>query len=116
MSLIDATQLSLEAAMRGSMLRQTVLTNDVANADTPGFQPEDVNFQSQLEQALASGTSPDQVSFQPTVSNQSAGADGNGTSAEQEQANIAENALTYQTLEQVAGAREETLLTAMGLH
>ena len=58
MSLLDTTQQALESAMSGSMLRQTLLTNNVANADTPGYQPEDVNFQNTLAQAIQSGQSP----------------------------------------------------------
>ena len=58
MSLLDTTQLALEAAMRGSMLRQTLLTNNLANADTPGYQREDVNFQSTLADAIQNGQSP----------------------------------------------------------
>ena len=66
MSLLDTTQLALESAMSGSMLRQTLLTNNLANADTPGYQPEDVNFQSTLQPAhpvRASRSS--SVTFQP---------------------------------------------------
>ena len=58
MSFLDTTQLALEAAMSGSMLRQTLLTNDLANADTPGFQPQDVNFQQPLAHALAARAVP----------------------------------------------------------
>ncbi len=36
MTLVDSTQQLLEAAMRGSWQRETALTNNVANADTPG--------------------------------------------------------------------------------
>jgi flagellar basal body rod protein FlgB len=53
LSLIDSTQLALEAGMRGAWLRQTLLTNNIANADTPGYQREDVNFQATLRSALA---------------------------------------------------------------
>ena len=42
--------------MRGSMLRQSLLTNNLANADTPGYQREDVNFQGTLEAALQSAS------------------------------------------------------------
>ena len=55
MSLLDTTQLALESAMSGSMLRQTLLTNDLANANTPDFQPQDVNFQQTLAQACLAG-------------------------------------------------------------
>jgi flagellar basal-body rod protein FlgB len=53
LSLIDTTQLALEAGMRGAWLRQTLLTNNIANANTPGYQREDVNFQATLRSALA---------------------------------------------------------------
>ena len=54
MSLIDTTQLALESAMRGAWARQTLLTNNIANANTPGYQREDLNFQGALRAALAS--------------------------------------------------------------
>ena len=37
MSMLDTTQLSLIAAMRGSLQRQALLTNNLANVDTPGL-------------------------------------------------------------------------------
>jgi flagellar basal-body rod protein FlgB len=115
MSLLDTTQVSLESAMRGSMMRQTLLSNNLANVNTPGYQREDVNFQGTLQAAIASGESPDQVSYQPYTQAHVTRADGNGVSAEQESANLAENGLLYQTLTQVAAQRESILLTAMGM-
>jgi flagellar basal-body rod protein FlgB len=114
MSLLDTTQISLEAAMRGSMLRQSLLTNNLANADTPGYQSEDVNFQSTLATALQSGQAPSSVNFTPSVQSGSASADGNGVNAEQTSANLAENGLLYENLTAVAAQREEILKTAMG--
>jgi len=100
--------------MRGSMLRQTLLTNNLANADTPGYQNEDVNFQSTLAKALQSGQSPDSVTFTPSTQAGSASADGNGVNAEQDSANLAENGLLYEDLTAVAAQREQILITAMG--
>jgi flagellar basal-body rod protein FlgB len=114
MSLLDTTQLALEAAMRGSMQRQTLLTNNLANADTPGYQNEDVNFQSTLASAIQNGQSPNSVTFSPVTSGGSVDADGNGVSAEQDSANLAENGLLYQNLTAVAAQREEILKTAIG--
>jgi flagellar basal-body rod protein FlgB len=115
MSLLDTTQVALEAAMRGSMLRQNLLTNNLANVDTPGYQREDVNFQGQLAQAIAAGQSPDSVTFQPVTQSRVTRADGNGVSAEQESANLAENGLLYQTMTQIAAQRESILISAMGM-
>ncbi len=114
MSLIDTTQLALEAAMRGSMLRQSLLTNNLANADTPGYQRQDVNFQSTLAGAMQSGQSLDSLAFQPYTQNQVMSADGNGVNAETESANLAENGMLYQDLTEVAAAREQILITAIG--
>jgi flagellar basal-body rod protein FlgB len=115
MSFLDTTQLALESAMSGSMQRQTLLTNNLANADTPGYQPVDVNFQGQLQAAIATGQPVDSVAFQPVTTPQVAGPNGNGVDANQTSAQIAENALLYKTMSDVAGAREGILKTAMGL-
>ncbi len=115
MSLIDTTQSALEAAMRGSMLRQSLLTNNLANADTPGYQRQDVNFQGTLADAMSSGQTPAAVSFSPYTQNQVVSADGNGVNAEQEQAYLSENGLLYENLTEVATAREQILKTAMGM-
>ena len=101
--------------MSGSALRNTLLTNNLANVDTPGYQPEDVNFQGTLEAAIASGQPVDQVTFQPYTAQQSVGPDGNGVSPEQQQAALAQNGLLYETLTQVAAQREHILQDAMGI-
>jgi flagellar basal-body rod protein FlgB len=115
MSLLDSTQSALESAMSGSMLRQSLLSNNLANVDTPGYKPQDVNFQGTLAAAMGSGQSPDQVAFQPYTLNQTVSADGNGVNAEQQSAQLAENGLLYQTLTQVAAQRESILKNAMGI-
>jgi flagellar basal-body rod protein FlgB len=97
------------------MLRQTLLTNNMANVSTPGYQPEDVNFQSTLQGAIQSGQPVDQVTFQPFTEQQATGPDGNGVSPEQTQAALAQNGLLYETLTQVAAQREHILQSAMGI-
>ena len=115
MSLLDTTQQALESAMSGSALRNTLLTNNLANVDTPGYQPEDVNFQSTLQSAIQSGSPIGSVNFQPYTSQQAVGPDGNGVSPEQTQAALAQNGLLYETLTQVAAQREHILQSAMGI-
>jgi flagellar basal-body rod protein FlgB len=102
--------------MRGAWLRQTLLTNNVANADTPGYQREDVNFEATLRGAMASGEeSLAGVQFQPEVQPGAAGPNGNGVNIDQESAQLAENGLDYQALTQVLGARDGILRSAMGV-
>jgi flagellar basal-body rod protein FlgB len=113
MSLLDNTQMALEAAMSGAITRQTLLTNDLANADTPGFQPQDVNFQQTLRQAFAQGVAPQSVSFTPFTEQQATSTNGNGVNPDLTSAQIAENGLLYQDLTQIAAARESILKSAM---
>jgi flagellar basal-body rod protein FlgB len=115
MSLLDTTQQALESAMTGSMMRNTLLTQNLANVDTPGYQPEDVNFQSALQSAIQSGSPISQVSYQPFTEQQAVGPDGNGVSPEQTQADLSQNGLLYETLTQVATQRESILESAMGI-
>lgn len=114
MSAIDPTQSVLEAAMRGSMMRQTLLTNNLANADTPGYKPSDVNFQGQLQSAIANGGSLDQMSFTATTDTQATGPNGNGVNADQQSAQLAENGLLYNSLADILASHNTTLEYAMG--
>jgi flagellar basal-body rod protein FlgB len=115
MALVDSTQQLLEAAMRGSWERQTALTNNIANADTPGYQPQDVNFESALQGALQSGESPSQMQFQMAARPTEAGPNGAGVSVDQEAARLAENGLDYQAITQVINARNGIIRSAIGI-
>jgi flagellar basal-body rod protein FlgB len=115
MALVDSTQQLLEAAMRGSWQRQTALTNNLANADTPGYQRLDVNFESALQSAITSGESPAEMEFQAEPQPPQAGPNGSGISVDQESAQLAENGLDYQALTQVAGARNSIIRSAIGI-
>jgi flagellar basal-body rod protein FlgB len=116
MSLFDTTQLSLEAAMRGSSLRQTLLTDNLANVNTPGYQRKDVDFHATLADAMETGDAPEAVAFSPsTDASRTVRADGSGIDADQESAELAKNALEYQALVSVAGSRTSIVQIAMGV-
>ena len=116
MSILDSTQLTLMHAISGATLRNTVLSNNIANADTPGFQPSDVDFHAALSDALGEGPEAiENVGFAPEQLNTGAvRADGNGVDSEAEAAKLAENGLELQALEQVAQSRLQIMRTAMG--
>ena len=115
MALVDSTQQVLEAAMRGSWLRQTALTNNLANAETPGYQRQEVNFESTLQSAMDGGQPVDQLQFQAETVPTETGPNGAGVSVDQESARLAENGLDYQALTQVAGARNSMIRSAIGI-
>jgi flagellar basal-body rod protein FlgB len=116
MALVDSTQQLLEAAMRGSWQRQTALTNNIANADTPGYQPQEVDFESQLQSAVSGGSSPEAAQFETVTRPEEAGPNGTGVSVDQESAKLAENGLDYQALTEVLGARDSIVRSAMGIN
>lgn len=101
--------------MRGSWQRETALTNNVANADTPGYQPQEVNFEAALQGAMNGGQSPSEVQFATITRPEEAGPNGTGVSIDQESAKLAENGLDYQALTQVVGARDSIMRSAMGV-
>jgi flagellar basal-body rod protein FlgB len=115
MSLVDPTQQLLEAAMRGSWLRQTALTNNIANADTPNYRPQEVDFESTLQTAMEGGQSPTEVEFSAHEVAGEAGPNGAGVSIDQESAKLAENGLDYEALTQIAATRNSIVKSAIGI-
>lgn len=118
MSVLDSTQIALMRAISGATLRNTVLANNIANADTPGFQPSEVDFHTALSQALEGGEGAvEAVTFSPEqLSVGALRADGNGVDSEAEAAKLAENGLEIEALEQVASSRLQIMRTAMGMN
>jgi flagellar basal-body rod protein FlgB len=120
MTLFDLTQLSLESAIRGSAARQTTLSANVANANTPGYRRQDVDFHGALRSAMQAGDSAGQamenVAFSATSdSSAPMQADGNAVDIDVENANLAKNGLEYEALVSVAAARIQILKSAMGV-
>jgi flagellar basal-body rod protein FlgB len=116
MTFIDPTQQLLATAMRGSWQRQTALTNNLSNADTPNYKPQEVNFESALQNAVGSGGSLEELQFQTETLPADAGPNGASVSVDQESAKLAENGLDYQALTQVLSTRDSIMRAAMGLN
>ena len=117
MTLIDNTQLALERAISGAAMRQSVLANNLANAETPGFHRMDLDFHGALAQAMKTGDGAliDATSFSPQQDPQTMRADGNGVDVDTESAQMAKNGLEYEALVSVAKARIQIVQTAMGV-
>ena len=118
MQLFDTTHLALERAIEGASMRQSVLAGNLANANTPGYQRRDVDFQGALRNALRGGSAGlHSVSFSPQVRTTGGAvrADGNGVDVDVEAADMAKNGLLYQALTQVHKVRDDILRSAMGL-
>ncbi|MFO0750638.1 MAG: flagellar basal body protein [Myxococcota bacterium] len=50
----DSINLSLRAALDLRWRRHEILAHNVANADTPGYKPKDLEFEGILQDAIAS--------------------------------------------------------------
>ena len=117
MPLFDTTQLGLERAISGAAARQTALASNVANANTPGFKPQDVDFHSALQAAFASDDPKAAVanaSYAETTQTDVMRPDGSGVDVDVESAKMAQNGLEYQALIQVARGRIDILQAAIG--
>jgi flagellar basal-body rod protein FlgB len=116
-TLIDNTQLALERAISGASMRQSVLANNLANAETPGFRRMDLDFHGALAQAMKTSDAAtiDSTSFTPRQDTQTMRADGNGVDVDTESAAMAKNGLEYEALVSVAKARVQIVQSAMGV-
>ena len=111
----------LQKGLEASSLRQQVLTNNIANIDTPNFKRSDVNFQAVLGQAM--GENPETLPLKQTSPRQLPGIsedngnvivtdnstsmrnDGNNVDVNQEMTNVAENGLYYSSLTQAISSQ-----------
>ena len=116
----------LDKAADASWLRNQAISNNIANADTPGYKRQDVAFESELEKALGKNRYESMDSKVKHVRIKSLDGepytdyagysyrlDGNNVDPENEQVMLAENQLKYQGL--LAGINQEfaNLKTAM---
>lgn len=101
----------LTKAADASWTRNEIISNNLANVDTPGYKRKDVTFESYLMQELAGGDSTslrariddvDLTNLNATVytdySNLSYRLDGNNVDVDTENVEYASNQLYYQTL------------------
>jgi flagellar basal-body rod protein FlgB len=118
LGLFDLTDTVLQRGLEGSSLRQQVLTNNLANANTAGFKRSDVDFESSLASALDSSNpnqSLDSLTFAPqTDSSTTMTVDGNNVDTDTEMANLTSNAVQYETLAAIEQQRFAMLKSAMG--
>ena len=116
----------LDKAADAAWLRNEVISNNIANADTPGYKRQDVDFESQLEKALGR-TNPEEMDFKvaalkrhdleaTTHSDFSAfdyRLDENNVDIQVENVNLAKNQLKYNGLMTSVRMEFQNLINAM---
>ncbi|WP_366922998.1 flagellar basal body rod protein FlgB [Metallumcola ferriviriculae] len=98
----DVTSQLLTKALNVGAIRQRVISNNIANINTPGFKRSFVTFEDQLQEALArtEGFANKQVGVKPEIiqdESSSMRQDGNNVDMDKEMANLAMNSINYST-------------------
>ena len=89
-AVIDALTDSLEQYMNVVSFRQKLVTSNIANADTPGYKTQDVDFQASFQSALNGGT-PQSAEVTGLATKN----DGNNVDLDREARLLAENAMRF---------------------
>lgn len=108
----DLATSSIYEAMQGLWAEQQADANNIANAETPGYKQQDVDFQSSLAQAIAAGN-PSQAQITTTTSNAPADQVGNNVSLSGQLVDEEKAGLQYQTMVDAMNARFQLLSTAI---
>lgn len=125
MEIFDGT---LELLRRGIVLswtRHGLLASNIANVETPGFRPKDIDFQGELERALGKGVGllrtdprhlPAAVSGEVRILERGGvpNPDGNAVVLEEEAVQLAENYLHYMAMLRILQRKLDLLKYTIG--
>jgi flagellar basal-body rod protein FlgB len=101
---------SIEQYMNLVSARQKIVSSNIANADTPGYQTKDIDFRAEMENQMAGGdTKPNVIE----VSGLKTKNDGNNVDMDREARLLAENALRFSVAENLAHSQISTIRTAI---
>ena len=99
---------SVERYMNLLSTRQKLVAANIANADTPGYQTKDIDFQAELENQI--GTSNPNVMEVPGLKTKN---DGNNVNVDREARLLAENALRFSVASNLARSELSTVKMAI---
>jgi len=124
--LFSRTFTMLEQSLDYASLKQKVIANNIANADTPNYKAKDVRFKTELEQAMAPleayRTNPKHFSFKSsdtsnflvtTRSDVVYNHNGNSVDIDKEMSDLAENQIYYNALIERLNGQFNTLKTVI---
>jgi flagellar basal-body rod protein FlgB len=120
--LADATIAALAKTLDGAAARHRAIAENIANADTPGFQRSDVSFESDLEAALKQAPAHPRTALDRirsvrvrTVRDRSAPlrADGNTVDIEREMASLAQNTMRFEAAAHALATKLKMLRAAL---
>lgn len=104
----------LQGLMSASMRRAEVLSHNIANQNTPGFQRQYVRFEELLREAYESGKDPTAVRPQIEVDTITPSRpDGNNVTLESEMNSLRQNRLLYDAYAAILAGRFEVLRSSI---
>lgn len=102
--MLDATSQTLQYALDGLSMRQTVLADNIANEGTPGYRASKVDFETALTNALGGGSVPtEQPSILPT--GDPVGEDGNNVDLSSSLVDMQTDTMQYQTVSEALSSK-----------
>jgi flagellar basal-body rod protein FlgB len=114
----DAVSQVLHTALDGLTTRQNVISNDIANVDTPNFRSSSVDFEDSLKAAIAAGQYDDGSTTTPAVEvtttpdDTPVGANGNNVDLRQETMAAIQTQYSYQIVSRALTDHYDLLKTA----
>jgi flagellar basal-body rod protein FlgB len=105
---IDRLTDNLEQYMNVVSLRQKLVTSNIANADTPGYKTQDLDFQSSFRAAL-DGDPPQSTTVGGLVTKN----DGNNVDLDREARLLAENAMRFNAASNLMRTQLNTIKEAI---
>jgi flagellar basal-body rod protein FlgB len=106
-SMLDPVGNSLEKYMDLLSARQKLIASNIANADTPGYKTQDLDFQNEFRSLV--GGQPHAVEVSGLKTNN----DGNNVSLDREARLLSENALRFSAASQLMRGQFTTLREAI---
>jgi flagellar basal-body rod protein FlgB len=92
----DQTYEALSRALDLRTQNQTVIASNIANADTPGYQAQELDFEGAMSKALNSGRDPSEVSGEiHNQVNDVVREDGNTVDRDAEMVSLGQNQILY---------------------
>ena len=94
-------------------MRQTLVSTNLANVDTPGYHTRDINFRGELERAMSTGGDDGMSPFVMPVRGLLARPDGNNVSVDRESLLLAQTQLQFKAATSILRAEFAEINTAI---
>jgi flagellar basal-body rod protein FlgB len=105
--MLPETGLRLERYLDLLSARQKLTASNIANADTPGYKTQDIDFRSELQSLIGAAPTSVEVSGLRTKN------DGNNVNVDREARNLSENAIRFAIASNLLQTQLRTIRSAI---